>query len=200
MNRLAINIVLIPPNLIQNDIIELNTTLISTKDSFALNKIDRVPHLTLLMWGIDESSLGELITKLAIIKKDFQHKIVIESVWVETSILPDNQEWQYINIKSITELTILYNKVISNLKPLLWYTIDKEIFVGPNEINNLTVDWVMWHANKRLLEEFQPHISIWIGWMERKIPYTKKSSGWKLWIYQLWNYCTCRKELFSIKL
>lgn len=120
MNRLAINIVLIPSNLIQNDIIELNTTLISTKDSFALNKIDRVPHLTLLMWGIDESSLGELITRLAIIKKDFQHKIVIESVWVETSILPDNQEWQYINIKSITELTILYNKVISNLKPLLW--------------------------------------------------------------------------------
>ncbi len=196
MSSIAIDIILTLPEHIQEEIINLNKWLTGSKDAFLQNSINCIPHITILMGCVEESNIPELEIRLWQLswKLKWLH---IESLWIEKFTLPDGNLWPYVAIAESKELQYLYDSVIDILRPLMHYNVQREHFAVPEDINNITLEWTIRNTKKAKWAPFHPHISIGIGDMATT-EYSRSFGAKWIGIYQIGNYCTCRKELFSL--
>ena len=199
MSCIAIDIVLIPPRKIIDEVIGLNSQCSWSDGNFSQSISDRVPHMTLLMWWIEEENLGKIEDLLNSYAKTITETPIAKSNGIYYSILPDGNFWQYIDIDTNSSLQSIYNYTLTNLMPIMSHIEKREGFIENNTINEITIEWVGGHANKSPNDTYNPHISIGIGTLESD-EFKKEFPIESIGIYQLGNYCTCRKLLTSIKL
>jgi hypothetical protein len=188
MAKIAIDIVLLPPEEIMDQAIEINKKL--KDDPIKLNKINCLPHISLCMGLMNENDFEKIKNIILEISKDFFklnlkiNKICNQSISFKISY---NQNLQK-----------LHEKIMLKLFPYLTYDAKIENCFSPPKVNEKTLFWIN-NYKKTSFENFDPHITLGINDFEEKDLKINLFAS-KLAICHLGNYCTCRKILYEVNL
>jgi len=198
MGKLAINIVLLPPEEVMKLAKSINKKLIEHDDMINFVNGTSIPHNTLCMGGIEEEDLPKLSKILEEISKEFA-PINLTITGTSVHINPtDNSKGSGFVVANTRELQKLHEKVVRRCKALFVDVSTSDMHPSGNTRASSAE-----HANKFLeidcFELYKPHISIGIGEaksIDKRVIFTAK----RLAICHLGNWCTCRKILFETEL
>ena len=198
MKNIAVDFVILPSEEVINKSIEFNKELAKiNEDEIMLNKIDCSPHISLAMGTISETYLS----KAKEIMQQASEKFSPISLKITNSyfgkiangkIVSELQTENHFDIYSLHEF------IMNNIKDILVDT-KKEDFFFPENINDLTLKWVGEYSENSAFEKFNPHITIGFGEI-KKLNEKIEFKANKLALFQLGNYCTCRKLICVVDL
>ncbi len=199
MKKVAINIVLLPSKKMTDKTIEINKELLKTyENKIILGTNHNLPHISLCMGGINKIDIPKIINIIDEISKSFTHfnfegKLKVQEV-------SNVQKITWVEILNKTKIQVLHKVVMKKMWNYLNYDIENQMLVNPKEIEKETISWIKHYSvlyNDPTL--FNPHITVGIGETNKY----KKSFGFsssKIAIFQLGNYCTCKKFIYSTDL
>ena len=199
-NKIAVDVVLLPPDEIMEKAIEVNQALIKTFDNkIILNKQDCFPHLSLAMGCIKKDDIAEIDTVLKDIAEKFSPmKLTISNIRAET--IPTGEMVSGFEIEKTKDLQLLHETVMNKLSPYFTYNVSLDmIYALPNQqVEVVTTYWIKNYPKESSFEKFSLHITIGIGEVEGEtcgMKFPIKFSVSKLALCHLGNYCTCREIL-----
>jgi len=189
MNKIAIDVVLLPPNKIIELAIYKNKE--KTKDPIRLDKEKCIPHITLCMGAVDKEKLKEV--------KQFLEKIKEKFSELKLKITKINEKHSAWDIEITPELRKLHETITKKLKPWIIDNPTTKMCFSPPNVSERTLYWLSRFKDKSCFENYYPHITLakeGLDTEEVQIEFTAK----RLALCHLGNYCTCRKILFETKL
>ncbi|MBT4446909.1 hypothetical protein HOA92_07395 [archaeon] len=204
----AIDIVLVPPKEIQVLCFAVNKAAAKVaKSRFEFGQNDYVPHITLILGCVEETSipkiqklLQQLVVDYSVLDLELSGFGLYEKLNV--------QKKAYFQIELNDKLLALHTKVAEIVRPYLLPCKDASVLVegektGISEsssrfLNNFLKDYAF--------ENYHAHISLGCFDFEEKemllenisLPIKFKAST--VSIYQIGDGCTCREELYSVQL
>ncbi len=194
MAKLAVDVVLLPPEEIMEKAIKLNKKLLKGFDAkIVLNKKKCLPHISLAMGCIEEEKIPKIQGILKELADNFL-PIELEVIGISAS-----ETTPVFGITKTKKLQNLHESVMEKMAPYVNYNPKKEMFFTPKEIENPpTLDYVRNFKEKSSFENFSPHITIGYGKLDNAKIEQIKSTANTLAVCQLGNYCTCRKVLIEV--
>lgn len=193
--RLAVDIALLPPSDVTNQIIALTAHL--PDNPTRLNTTDCLPHITLAMGLLDEEKLPAATAALR------QLNVGIDGIPI-TIHHTNTYKWQGSPLEPFSELVVdvtpkltqLHTEVMRAFKQLLAYdNVDTSHFFSPPTVATQSIYWVEHYAEQHQSPgDYHAHITLGEGVvndLEQSIRYT----GSRLALCHLGTYCTCRKVL-----
>ena len=194
MEKLAIDIALIPEKKIRDLAITLNKDLVKQDSKLVLGEY-AVPHITLTQGVIDKKQINNIDTLLKNIVPDYRKmNLVAEDILIGPM---SNSVW--LKIRKTEELDKLHRQLNLEMKSYLSYKVDKSMFANPNDVEDKVLNWVKDFPAKSRFENYQPHITLGFGKIENP-GFPVEFNASKLTMYQLGNYCTCHTEILSYNL
>lgn len=199
MTKLAVDIVLLPPDEIINLTVEFNRTLIKKFGrKIVLDKKHCLPHISLAMGCLD---LGMLETARKILdriaKETGKLDLTIDGIHIESRM--DGNTNCLLRIEKTLRIQTLHERVMSELQSHFTYDADEAMFFSPEEIGSSTIQYVNTFREISGGKNFFPHITIGLGKLEPlKTPIHFTAST--LALCHLGNHCTCRKIIASFPL
>jgi len=195
MAKLAVDVVLLPPDEIMDFVIKINRELEDRRDGILLNKKDYLPHLTLAMGAVEESDIPFIEGRLKQALGKFSPiKITVSDI--KTSDRPDGTKISSLEVEKSSELQALHEAVMKVMSNFFTYEGSPEMFYTPPLVEELPLFWLKNYHKTSVYEQYKPHITIGLGVPEKiALPITFIAS--KIALCHLGNYCTCRKIFFS---
>jgi len=185
MAKIAIDVVLLPPENIMDKAIEINKKF--ADDPIELNKENCFPHISLCMGVMEEENLPKVEETINEICKKFSKLfLTIDKI---------SSEYVCFEIKNDETLQKLHEEIMTKLSPYLSYDATIDMCFSPPTVVEKTLTWINNYKNTSF-EKFYPHITLGISKVEDKelnIEFTTS----KLAVCHLGNYCTCRKVLIK---
>jgi len=200
MTKIAIDVVLIPPDNIIQLAMDINRTFSDTaEENYVLDAKTCIPHITLLMGLASRDQLPEVSHKLDVLAKKFS-ALKLKITHAKTSARPDGKVVSELEIDKTLELQKLHEGILDEMSSIFTYDgVRKEMFYNPPQVNETPLFWVRGFAKTRVRENYNPHITLGVGEPNKTVT-TVEFTASKLALCHLGNYCTCRKVLFSTKL
>lgn len=193
VNKIAIDVVLLPPKNIMEDAIELNKKIIkNSSHEVKLDKKNCVPHISLAIGCVEEENLSNIEEILNEIAKEFL------PIKLKISKIKSTSKLSSFEIKRTEKLQKLHELIIGKLKSYFSFEANSEMFYTPPKVNELTFYWMKNFAGTSILEKYSPHITLGYGEIGEKEYSPKEFISSELAVYQLGNYFTCRKVLLSL--
>ncbi|MCF6348049.1 MAG: hypothetical protein L3J20_07100 [Flavobacteriaceae bacterium] len=196
MTKIAISIVLLPSKKMVSKIIEINKELLKTnKNKIILGKIVNQPHISLCMGSVNKIEIPQIIKSINEISNNFTQFDLEGKLNVQTVSTCEKLSW--LEIINKDKIQKIHESVMKTIWKHLSYDIENYMLVNPHEIEEKTISWIKQYSNlykNPLL--FRPHITVGIG---DTVKYNRifKFSSSKIAIFQLGNYCTCKKLIYS---
>ncbi|MDO8537955.1 MAG: hypothetical protein Q7S21_03660 [archaeon] len=164
-----------------------------------MNRKTCIPHISLCMGVIDETSLPEIKIVIDKIAKDFSElELAAESIYAKT--IPTGKIISNLQIRNNAQLQKLHETIMKKLLKYLSYGVEESMFSNPKEVEEPTLYWVKNYAKHFTnSSSFHPHITIGFG-EANKFKFPIKFTTSKLVLCQLGNLCTCKKFLVSSNL
>ncbi len=199
MSRLAVDVVLLPPDDIMDWVITINRGLKKvSKSHFLLNKTDYIPHITLAMGSINEADVPDIKKKLYEMLSKMK-PVQIEFNSVKKSILPDGHYASGIVVSKTKMLQELHETVMDVMSEYFTYKGTPEMFFTPPTVERLPLSWILNFHKNSVYKKYHPHLSLGLGIPDQiKLPI--KFSASRVALCHLGNYCTCRKILYETTL
>ncbi|MFH1073205.1 MAG: hypothetical protein V1743_07295 [Nanoarchaeota archaeon] len=189
MPKIAIDVVLLPPEEIMERAIAINGNL--KEDPIQLNKRNCLPHISLCMGVVKEEDLPivkKLITEIA----SYHSKLSL-------TIGRINREQTTFDIKKTDDLQKLHEHIMTALSPYLSYDATTRMCYSPPPVVEKTVFWINNYREKSSFANYFPHITLGISNVtDKKLDIRFTAST--LALCHLGNYCTCRKILHAVHL
>ena len=199
-NKIAVDIILIPPGEILQLAIELNRSFPHTaKEDYVLDAKTCIPHITLVMGLIARDKLAEVRAKLDDIAKKFSALDLCAADFT-VSPIPTGEMFSTLAIEKNSNLQKLHETILEELRTFFsWDGVEKEMFYSPPPVREISSFWVKGFAKNSVRENYDPHISL--GFTDLKKDFVSiQFTASKLALCHLGNYCTCRDVLWSVKL
>ncbi|MFH1506443.1 MAG: hypothetical protein ABIE94_05660 [archaeon] len=200
MSLMAVDIVLLPPEEVMDVCIDIHKK--AAKTYSGLNKKDYFSHISLVMAVVDEKDLPKINLMLEEVSKEFS-SMDFEITGIHGFDTGFNHTSWSFEMKLTPEVKKLHIELMNGIKPFhIPKKTEQEMFYrDPGEtINELSSSWVDNYQNNHTEpDKFFPHISLNCDkptYDELPIRFTAS----KLAMFQLGNFCTCRKILFSTEL
>ncbi len=199
MNKLAIDVVLLPSERMMDHVITVNEKLLQQNlPKIILNKVNCLPHISLLMGCITETFLPQISQILSEIGR---HESVFQLQITEAKVdtMPDGKPVTVLNVAANKRLEALHEALINQLKPFLSFDATPQMLFNPPEVEEITLPFINNYLKNFSFTNFSPHITAGIGAYNQgsyPIPFTAPT----LALCQLGNYCTCRKVLHAVTL
>jgi hypothetical protein len=132
MDRLAIDIVLLPPEEIMNKAIEINRKF--NNDPIQLNKKNCLPHISLCMGVIHKKDMAQIkeIIK-TIVKNHKTQSLIIKKI---------NTKHCSFDIENTTSLQNLHEEVMTSLDPYLTHNATTTMCFSPPKVDEKTLSWI----------------------------------------------------------
>ncbi len=185
MTKIAIDVVLLPPENIMDKAIEINSQF--ADDPIKLNKENCLPHISLCMGVLEEENLTKIKAIIEEISKQFSKLfLTIDKI---------SAEHVCFEVKNNETLQKLHEGIMTKLSPYLSYDATTDMCFSPPFVVEKTLTWINNYRNTSF-EEFYPHITLGISKLENRdlnIDFVAS----KIVVCQLGNYCTCRKVIIS---
>jgi 2'-5' RNA ligase len=199
-NKIAIDVVLIPPDDVLQLAIDINKTFPNTAtESYVLDLKTCIPHITLLMGLVTREQLSEVCHKLDSIAKKFS-PLNLKIIGTHTSTRPDGKVLSTLVIENTVELQKLHETTLDKMNSIFTYEgVQKEMFYSPPPVKEIPLFWVKGFAETSVRENYKPHITLGVGepkWAVSPVQFTAS----RLALCHLGNYCTCRDLLWSASL
>lgn len=208
-NKIAVDVVLFPPDELVDKAIEVNQALLKTfefDNKIVLNKQNCFPHISLAMGCIKEDDIPKIDTVLKDIAENFS-PITLTISDIRAGTIPTGEKVSWFEIEKTKELQLLHETVMNKLSPYFTYNVSLDmIYTLPNQqVEQVTTYWIRNYPKESSFEKFSPHITIGFGEVEGEkcgIQFPLRSSVSKLALCRLGNYCTCRKIvlLYDLKM
>ncbi len=190
----AIDIVLLPPDDVMEQIIQINQKL---SNKLRLNHIDCLPHISLAMGSIEVNDLGKFqmdLYRIACAHKQIRVKLN-EFYYTGNS----DTASLCLRVGVQDDLSILHESLIKLLGSYSDRFISKDMFFGDDQIDDSSLQWVQNYKIYSSFQNFDPHITIGYGQIALKeCPLEFEVS--KLAVCHLGNRCTCRQILLLLEL
>lgn len=190
MQKIAIDIVLLPPEEVVEKATEINQTLETQEIDF--KEDDIYPHITLLMGCLEEQKVPQvesLLRELA--QASGAMPLQISGIKAEGSVS--------FEVEKTGNLQGLHEKLIQKLTPFLSYDATEEMFYRPEEVKENAINYVNRFLHEASHDRFWPHLTLGYGDYadeKLKLPFTAS----RLALCQLGKHCTCRNILHEEKL
>ena len=200
MGKIAIDIVLLPPDDIMNLSIKINSEMINKfEPEQILNKETCMPHATVLMGVVDENNLGKIYSILGeVAKKFFALDLTITKDYDSGRPNGDRGSTCF-EIEKTKELMNLQEELVERCKPFLSYDGTIEMLFNPPEVNELSLHWLNGFLQNSVGERYTPHITLGLGDV-KGVDYPIKFRSSRLAVCHLGNFCTCRKIFGEVAL
>ena len=196
-NKIAVDIVLIPPEPIVKLAVELNKSFSDTaKEDYVLDAKTCIPHITLLLGLISRDKLGRINAELNSVAEKF-FTLDLRATGFTSSPHPDGKMFSSLTIEKDLNLQKLHETVLEELKPFFsWDDVEKEMFYSPPPVREISSYWVEGFNKNSARENYNPHISLGFADIKKEfVPVQFVAS--KLALCHLGNYCTCRDIIWS---
>jgi len=195
MKKIAIDIVIIPPENIIEKCIALNNS--SKIRKFQLWKNDFVPHISLTLLGIYEKNLNT-ITK--IISQVDVEPFPIYLTWIG-SVKKEKWDYHIIHINTSEKLKELHKYITQETLAYFEKADTPEMIVAWKETwwNESSKKWINNFYTEHSFEKYKPHITLWCYNLNTPLidEFPIKFYASKICVFQVWNSNTCRKLLWE---
>lgn len=198
MKRLAVDIVILPPDPIIELAINANRNLLAgNPEGIVLGQARNVPHISLLMGGIASDLIDDATEVLrAISKKNPTLHLFISGL--------DSRESGQHNVISFdiersNELATLHETIVNEFSPLLTQDATEEDFNDPSPIAKSSINWVNRFIPDACLDKFWPHITLGFGDYKGGFRPLRFEAS-RLALCHLGNHCTCSRILEEFSL
>jgi len=199
MAKIAIDIVLLPPEEIMDKAIEINQELLEKfPKKTILDKQKCIPHISLAMGVVEESKLSKVEEILREISKGFQ-PLSLTITNIKAGITPSGLKFCGFQIERTTELQALHETVMKKLQTICTYDVTLDMLYSKPTPEAVSLHWIRTYPTKSSFENFTPHLTIGCGETSSG-EYSIKFTAVRLAICHLGNYCTCRKILSEVNL
>ncbi len=199
MNRYAVDIVLLPPGEIMSKAIDLNRELIRKNvPKIELNIENCIPHISLSMGVLKEIDREEFANELVSIAGKIK-PLMLRCSGVYSVEIPGGENVSGIAIENSEELYNLHYEVMELSGRYLTgdATLDECYFPPP--VEEITLQFINNYRERPAYGNFSPHITLGVG--ELTDPgFTDEFTASVLALFQLGNYCTCRRKMAEIEL
>ncbi|MDD5731332.1 MAG: hypothetical protein PHU42_00320 [Patescibacteria group bacterium] len=199
MSKIAIDVVLLPSELMIKNAIEVNQKLLRQyPNKIILNEEDCFPHISLCMGVIDENDIPAISKIIAEIGKQFS-VLNLTATDLSAETIPAGDKVADFTIQPTEKLQLLHELIMKGLSQFLIYNPAADMLFTPPAIEEVTFYWIKNYPHKSSFDKYKPHITLGFG----EIAYTElpiQFTSSKLALCQLGNYCTCRKILASTEL
>ena len=194
MSYKAIDVVLLPDKKMNEFAMKANCELVTEFDSeIVLNHKDCLPHISLLMGGINDKDIKEISSILGGFTNMTPKTLIPDHIKKIQNA--SGKITSVIQIKRTDKLQKLHEIVCDTLKKYLTFDISIEMIAG-GKVSQTTIEWIKNYPANSSYRNFSPHITIGYGDLSgRKMPRIFKVS--KLAICRLVDHCTCKEILWS---
>lgn len=200
MNKLAVDIVLLPSEEIMEAAYRFNQELLRrTKGKIVLDQNYSLPHLSLPMGALKEEDLPAAAHFLEEIAACFP-SIPLIFTGIDAGPIATGETVAAWKVDPTAVLQSLHETVFNRLSPLLARDATAEDFIGFPDVVTASVDWVNRYPEAAAIERFSPHITLGIGALAPGAAFPPRGTAPRLAICRLGNYCTCREILFETTL
>jgi len=199
MSRIAVDVVLLPDEVMTDRAIEMNAELVKKLgDKIVLNKENCLPHISLAMGCLEETDIASVEKILeAIAKETLPGNLKV--IGIRTSENSKGEAVSVFEVDKTNELQSLHKKVMDKLAPYLTGDVTEDMIYGNEEVAASTLLWIKNYRQKSSFVNFFPHITIGYGQTEYQMQPAAFAAS-KLALCHLGNHCTCRSILVSIEL
>lgn len=199
MNKIAVDIILVPPDEIIQLAIAINHSLPETvAENHVLDTVTAIPHITVLMGLVSKEQLPIVYKKLESIAKQFS-PLLLKITSLETLNDSDGNPFCWLEIEKSSELQALHENVFRELRPIFSYDAQKEMFYMPPDIDEVPKFWQEGVAENNVIEKYTPHITLGRGASTSKIS-PKNFIATEFALGHIGNHGTCRDILWSTHL
>ena len=199
-DKVAIDVVLIPPDDIIQFAIDINKTFPETSaENYVSGTKTCIPHITLLMGLIAREQVPEVGHKLSVLAKKFS-ALKLTITHAKSFTRPDGKVISGLEIEKTPELQKLHEIICDEMSSIFTYDgVEKEMFYTPPPVNHVPMFWVGGFAKTSVRENYEPHITLGIGEPKQEIGPIQFTAS-KIALCHLGAYCTCRDVLWSASL
>ncbi len=195
MNKVAVDIVLLPEKQVTDYAIAANAELVEKDGSrIVLNKGNCLPHISLAMGCIARSDIIR-VTKLleplaAIIPKK------LKLTGIQKSADFSGETVSVLQIECSGKLQKLHESICEAVENFFTYDVTEEMIAG-GIAGVSTLRWIANYPAKSSYENFSPHITIGYGDLQ-DLATPKEFSVSQLALCHLGNNCTCFEVIWSV--
>lgn len=197
MSKVAIDIVILPPESIMQVIIDLidytNSSVIK------LNLHDCLPHVSLAMCAVDTNDIpkiNSLLDRLAELNNPFSLNVKE----LKTTDISNGKSISEASIVANDELTALHTSVMNILQPfVIDLDVTTDMFYSPPTTAPISTTWVQHYLDSVDPDSYRPHITLGEGAISQ--PKTSiQFAAKRIALCHLGSYCTCRKIIYETSL
>ncbi|MEJ2649616.1 MAG: hypothetical protein P8016_14555 [Sedimentisphaerales bacterium] len=197
MERIAVDIVLLPTQKVMDEAIRTNRELLKQEPGgIVLDRKNCLPHVSLAMGCIDKNAISD--TEKFLIEMAVKYPLTLLSfggLFCETSSAGEKVTVALIEKTKI--LQSLHEEVMMGMRRFFTYDVKPYMLLSEEPVSESTLLWIQNYAEKSSFESFSPHITLGYGelgnyYFSRQIPISQ------LALCHLGNHCTCRRILASV--
>jgi len=199
MTNKAVDVVLLPEEVMMNRAIQANAELVEKLgQKIALNKENCLPHISLAMGCIDEGSIAAI---QKILEKIAEENPLgdLNIIGTVTSTNAGGEKVSVFELQKTKELQSLHEKLMNKLAAYLSNDVTADMIYPSGEVSQSTLLWIKNYREKSSFVNFRPHITIGYGQISG-LSFPIKFAAAALALCHLGNHCTCRDVLVSIEL
>jgi len=200
MNRIAVDVVLLPDETVTSLAVSVNADLVKHWGSeIVLDPESCLPHVSLVMGGIEPQAIATVQDLLARVGREHAiGELVISGV--VTSLNARGVPVSVFALAQTREIRSLHESIMDALQPRLTWEVTEEAIYGDEPIAEESLAWIRNFREKAAHAAFFPHITIGYGAIERVMSFPIRFTATRLAVCHLGNHCTCRQVLASVPL
>jgi 2'-5' RNA ligase len=200
MNRIAIDVVLLPDEAVTALAVRANAELIRRGDrQIALDNETCLPHISLAMGCIEREAVEPVKERIEAIASECPiGELVITGV--VTSLNAQGQSVSALALARTGAIQGLHERVMDVVQPYLSQEVTAAAIFGAETVAETTLAWIRDYREKAAFGGFFPHITIGYGRVKQVMSFPIPLVAPSMALCHLGNHCTCRKVLASVPL
>jgi 2'-5' RNA ligase len=199
MAKKAVDIVLLPDELMTDAAIEANARLVEKfGDQIVLHKQKCLPHISLAMGCVDEGDIGQVELVLRAIAED----LPLGRLHAAGVAVSGNAKGQAVSVLVVAKdkkLQAFHEQVMNRLADYLDNEVVAEMIYPSGPIATSTLMWIRNYSFKSAYRKFLPHITLGYGQLA-DFSFPAEFTAERLAVCHLGNHCTCRQILAAVEL
>lgn len=198
MNRIAIDVALLPETRVARLAIEANRKL-AGGGRIALDESTCLPHISLAMGCIEASQANSIGTTLSTVANDCPID-ELTLTGIVTVLNAAGESNSLFAVAKTVALQTLHERMMEAMEPYVSRDVTAEMICGDEEPAPGTLAWIRDYRKNAAFEAFFPHITIGYGTVTEPMTFPIRFAVPQLALCHLGNHCTCRRVLVSVRL
>jgi hypothetical protein len=198
MNRIAIDVVLLPDEAMTAQALQANADLVHRCGSeIVLHPQTCLPHMTLAMGCVERSAVEPIRQSL----EEVGQTCPVDELVVTGVVTSLNARGQSVSVFAVAKtraIQTLHEQVMDAIQPHCRGEVTAEMIHGDEPVAETTLAWVRNFAQKAAFGAYFPHITIGYGTVVEPMTFPMPFTVPRLAVCHLGNHCTCREVLASI--